>query len=49
MILTVFYFFKPEMLQADDEGILEDITRLEELFQGQVLTDAIVKLYCANC
>ncbi|KAK7265396.1 hypothetical protein RJT34_33016 [Clitoria ternatea] len=26
----------PEMLQADDEGILEDIARLEEFYQGQI-------------
>ncbi|KAJ1400690.1 hypothetical protein SESBI_29381 [Sesbania bispinosa] len=38
----------PEMLQADDEGILEDITRLEELYQGQIskekgLLDGLLK------
>jgi len=32
------------MLQANDEGICEDITRLEEQYQGQVPTDAEVKL-----
>ncbi|ESW26618.1 hypothetical protein PHAVU_003G134300 [Phaseolus vulgaris] len=26
----------PDMLQSDNEGILEDITRLEELYQGQI-------------
>ncbi|XP_020225452.1 uncharacterized protein LOC109807342 [Cajanus cajan] len=36
------------MLQTDDEGILEDITRLEELYQGQIskkksLLDGIFK------
>jgi len=29
------------MLQTDDEGISEDITRLEELYLGQVLIDAV--------
>lgn len=37
------------MVQADDEAILEDIMRLEDLYQGQVPTDAEVKFYCANC
>jgi len=37
------------MLQTDDEGILEDITRLEELYQGQVLIDAAAKLYFIIC
>lgn len=37
------------MVQADDEEILEDITRFEELCQGQVLTDAEVILYCVKC
>ncbi|QCD80267.1 hypothetical protein DEO72_LG2g588 [Vigna unguiculata] len=27
---------EPDMLQTDDEGILEDITKLEELYQGQI-------------
>lgn len=50
MIITDFFIFlKPEMVQADDEEILEDITRIEELCQGQVLTDAEVKLYCVKC
>ncbi|KAK7388223.1 hypothetical protein VNO78_23033 [Psophocarpus tetragonolobus] len=26
----------PDMLQTDDDGILDDITRLEELYQGQI-------------
>ncbi|XP_061361596.1 uncharacterized protein LOC133305398 [Gastrolobium bilobum] len=38
----------PEMLQADDEGMLEDITRLEELYRGQIskkkgLLDGLLK------
>ncbi|XP_050921100.1 uncharacterized protein LOC127138656 isoform X2 [Lathyrus oleraceus] len=38
----------PEMVQEDDEAILEDITRLEELYQGQVsskrnLLDGLLK------
>lgn len=35
------------MVQEDDEAILEDITRLEELYQGQVRTNA-EKLYCSS-
>jgi hypothetical protein len=37
------------MVHEDDEAILEDITRLDELYQEQVWIDAEVKLYCANC
>ncbi|XP_058756340.1 uncharacterized protein LOC131629576 [Vicia villosa] len=38
----------PEMVQEDDEALLEDITRLEELYQGQVsnkrnLLDGLLK------
>ncbi|CAL0306966.1 unnamed protein product [Lupinus luteus] len=38
----------PEMLQVDDEGILEDIARLEEQYQGQIskkkdLLDGLLK------
>ncbi|KAE9609903.1 hypothetical protein Lalb_Chr07g0180961 [Lupinus albus] len=38
----------PEMLQADDEGILEDIARLEEQYRGQIskkkgLLDGLLK------
>lgn len=40
MLTDLLFFFKPEMSQADDEGILEYIARLEEHYQGQVLTDA---------
>ncbi|CAI8601982.1 unnamed protein product [Vicia faba] len=42
------FFLMPEMVQEDDEAILEDITRLEELYQGQVsnkrnLLDGLLK------
>lgn len=43
-LLFLLLFFKPEMLQTDDEGICEDITWLEEHCQGQVSTDAEAKL-----
>lgn len=43
-LLFLLLFFKPEILQTDDEGICEDITWLEEHCQGQVSTDAEAKL-----
>lgn len=47
IIPTDFLFlFKPDMSQRDDEGICVDIARLEENYQGQVLTDAEAKLHC---
>lgn len=45
MILIIFTFvFKSEIPQADDEGICEDITRLEEQYLEQVLSNAEANL-----
>ncbi|KHN41725.1 hypothetical protein glysoja_003465 [Glycine soja] len=47
-LLFLLLFFKPEILQTDDEGICEDITWLEEHCQGQIsnrkcLLDGLLK------
>ena len=37
------------MSEDDDDGVSEDIAKLEETYLEQVLADADKKLCCTNC
>lgn len=46
-VYCMWFVIQPDMAQMEDEGISDEISRLEEKYQGQVL-DTITKALTSN-